>query len=238
MHDHLQTTKERIFNSSDLPSEGYELGQTESIGLRLEGVSGHDATGRVKDPTTGEDNPYKLIARLRLGGDQTYEDVDLVALSAPEGSKYESTGIPALLRHTDEGVSAVSYGQLASDGGRGVIGRQSALFEDMPDTVSRQHVTVEWDKDTGIFMVNNLDPTNKTIVLPPPTSEDQPASPPDELGAAIAMHPSEATHERTIEDLVNEPEPQEQRAKRDKQLEAARRRRRIASHVLNRTMHY
>lgn len=233
MTEQLGNKNNRVFDSSDIPALGYELGQTETVSLRLSSGSIHDADGILTD-SDGVQSSYEKIARLRLGGNETYEDFDAITVAVPAGSRYEESGIPALLRHRPEGAVAVLYGQLLSSDKGGVVGRDNELFKDLPDTVSREHLSIEWDKDTGTLVIHNLDPTNGSILLPPETPDDQTRQPVAELEAAIELDPNEVNNEQTIEDYLAESAVE--RSEREAQLARARRRRRLATQTAQRAI--
>lgn len=233
MTEQLGNNNDRVFDSSDIPALGYELGQTESVSIRLPSSSVHDADGILTE-SDGVQSSYEKIARLRLGGNETYEDFDVITVAAPAGSRYEESGIPALLRHGPEGAIAILYGQLLSSNMGGVVGRDNELFKELPDTVSREHLSIEWDKNTDTLVIHNLDPTNGSILLPSETPDDQRRQPLSELEAAIALNPDEVNNGKTIEDYSAESAVE--RREREAQLARARRRRRLATQQAQRAI--
>lgn len=233
MNEHLSANNDRVFDASDIPAVGYELGQAESVALRLSSGSMHEADGILTE-TDGQQLSYEKIARLRLGGDETYEDLDIITVTAPAGSRYEQSGIPALLRHGSKGTVAILYGQLLSSNREGIVGRDSSLFKDLPDTVSREHLSIEWDKDAGTLIVHSLDPTNATILFPPDSLDDRRGQPSDELEAAIELDSGEINNEQNVEGYLQETEAE--RSEREAQLARARRRRRLATQTVQRVI--
>jgi hypothetical protein len=177
-------------NPEAIPRTGYDLGPTETIELAVYAsevrpngyLIGHGETEQV---------PYTSIGTLRIGGAETFEDLDIAVMKSPKGGEFVG-----LLRTGKDGYKT----WIAASGPDGLeVGRSSSAagLEHLPDTVSATHVRLSHDKETNTLQVMNLNPTNRTTILSSnkpaevafvPTSPRRPDKP--TLEAMMAIDPT------------------------------------------------
>jgi len=132
------------------------------------------------------------LAGVRLGGADTYTDIRIVDTrndpvngETPAGHTIRRVGqeadgqpvtrvgdfvavIPSADGQPPRIMSLLPGKSLRIGRGQGMVGREL-----MPDTVSGQHCEIGIDED-GTLIIQNLDPTNQTVVFDPSLSAEQP----------------------------------------------------------------
>lgn len=168
----------------NIPDNGYLLAPVEQVQLERD-LS--DGMPEGSFTLGNQPIPYMNIVGIRVGGETTYADLTVIASPTAAGSYADGL---LLVRSTNPDHLSSTPVPVANTEDGLLIGRGNFSFKDLPLSVSRAHVRIV-SEGAGKLSIQNLSPTNKTILFRTALAASERSLPedPEEMAATLAIDP-------------------------------------------------